>query len=258
MRRVRNKTWFFGIHPRPKYILRACPASEWAPVPGPTPPWCGPGTRRPCAPLPTGCATTPPASTRSRSTPATTACPRPPPPALGGADAPGLRLPHQGLRHADAPRGPPRAAPPALRDGHAFELDRNGRILHPRPPCGTTPSPVREALEPLRAEGKLGLILMQFPPYFVANEANREYIVQSARRLAPDRMAVEFRHVSWVEPDELEDTLDLLASAGRVVCLRGRAPAGQGRTRCRPSPRRPPTLPTCASTAATPPPGTPA
>jgi uncharacterized protein YecE (DUF72 family) len=115
----------------------------------------------------------------------------------------------------------PEQLPPPLREGHSFELDRGGRILHP-------PRPLREeafamfgdALEPLRTEGKLGLILMQFPPYFVANEANREYIAWSADRLAPDRMAVEFRHVSWVEPDVLEDTLELLAALGAsYVCV---------------------------------------
>jgi uncharacterized protein YecE (DUF72 family) len=53
---------------------------------------------------------------------------------------------------------------------------------------------------------------MQFPPYFVANEANRGYIVQAARLLAPDRTAVEFRHASWVEPEQMESTLELLSS----------------------------------------------
>jgi uncharacterized protein YecE (DUF72 family) len=115
----------------------------------------------------------------------------------------------------------PEQLPPPLREGHAFELDRGGRILHPpralREEAFTCFS---EALEPLRVEGKLGLILMQFPPYFVATEANREYIAWSAARLAPDRMAVEFRHLSWVEADELEETLELLASVGAsYVCV---------------------------------------
>jgi uncharacterized protein YecE (DUF72 family) len=77
-----------------------------------------------------------------------------------------------------------------------------------------------EALEPLRAEGKLGLILLQFPPYFVANGANREYIAYSAGLLAPDKVAVEFRHASWVEPDELGSTLNLLTALGAsFVCV---------------------------------------
>jgi uncharacterized protein YecE (DUF72 family) len=115
----------------------------------------------------------------------------------------------------------PEQLPPPLREGRTFELDRGGRILHP-------PSALRheafalfgEALEPLRTEGKLGLILMQFPPYFVANAANREYIAWASERLTPDRMAVEFRHNSWVQPEVLEETLELLASLGAsYVCV---------------------------------------
>ena len=115
---------------------------------------------------------------------------------------------------------PEQLAPP-LREGHTFELDRGGRILHPDLALREEAFALfGEALEPLRAEDKLGLVLMQFPPYFVANEANRKYIAWSAERLAPDRMAVEFRHVSWVEPAELERTLELLVSLGAsYVCV---------------------------------------
>jgi uncharacterized protein YecE (DUF72 family) len=115
----------------------------------------------------------------------------------------------------------PEQLPPPLREGHTFEVDRGGRILHPPPALREEAFALfSEALEPLRAEDKLGLILMQFPPYFVANETNREYIAQSARRLAPDRMAVEFRHNSWVQPDVLEETLGLLESLGAsYVCV---------------------------------------
>jgi uncharacterized protein YecE (DUF72 family) len=115
----------------------------------------------------------------------------------------------------------PEQLPPPLREGHTFDVDRGGRILHPAPALREEAFALfSEALEPLRAEDKLGLILMQFPPYFVANETNRDYIAQSARRLAPDRMAVEFRHNSWVQPDVLEETLGLLESLGAsYVCV---------------------------------------
>jgi uncharacterized protein YecE (DUF72 family) len=115
---------------------------------------------------------------------------------------------------------PEQLAPP-LREGHHFELDRGGRILHPAPALRAEAFALfSEALEPLRAEGKLGLVLMQFPPYFVANETNREYIAWSVERLTPDRAAVEFRHVSWLEPEELENTLELLTSIGAsYVCV---------------------------------------
>jgi uncharacterized protein YecE (DUF72 family) len=115
----------------------------------------------------------------------------------------------------------PEQLPPPLREGHGFELDRGGRILHPAPGLREEAFALfRDALQPLRTEGKLGMILMQFPPYFVANEANRTYIAWSAERLAPDRVAVEFRHNSWVQPEVLEDTLELLVSLGAsYVCV---------------------------------------
>jgi uncharacterized protein YecE (DUF72 family) len=115
---------------------------------------------------------------------------------------------------------PEQLAPP-LREGYQFELDRSGRILHPPGALREAAFTLfREALEPLREENKLGLVLMQFPPYFVANDANRHYIAWSADQLAPDRMAVEFRHVSWVQPEQFENTLELLASLkASYVCV---------------------------------------
>jgi uncharacterized protein YecE (DUF72 family) len=115
----------------------------------------------------------------------------------------------------------PEQLPPPLREGHEFELDRSGRILHPAPALRADSFAFfSEALEPLRSEGKLGMILMQFPPYFVESEANREYIAWARDRLAPDRMAVEFRHNSWVQPEVLEETLGFLESLGAsYVCV---------------------------------------
>jgi uncharacterized protein YecE (DUF72 family) len=115
----------------------------------------------------------------------------------------------------------PEQLPPPLRDGRQFELDRGGRIVHPDPQLREESFALfGEALEPLRAAGKLGLILMQFPPYFVAREPNRQYIAWASERLAPDRVAVEFRHNSWVQPDVLEETLQLLESLGAsYVCV---------------------------------------
>ena len=68
------------------------------------------------------------------------------------------------------------------------------------------------ALEPLRAAGKLGAILLQFPPWFVIGRARREYILACARRAAPDRVCVEFRNRTWMTEDNQRETLDFLAS----------------------------------------------
>jgi uncharacterized protein YecE (DUF72 family) len=115
----------------------------------------------------------------------------------------------------------PEQLPPLLRTAHQYELDNLGRILHPSPELREEAFALfLEALEPLSAEDKLGLILMQFPPYFVADAANREYIAHSTGLLAPYKVAVEFRHASWVKPDTVQSTLDLLTSLGAsYVCV---------------------------------------
>ena len=68
------------------------------------------------------------------------------------------------------------------------------------------------ALEPLNRAGKLGAILLQFPPWFPISRANKEYIVACARRAAPRRVCVEFRNRTWMTPDNQEETLGFLAS----------------------------------------------
>ncbi len=109
----------------------------------------------------------------------------------------------------------PEQLPPPLRSAHDLQLDRQGRILHPAPDLRRQAFAFfSDALEPLRAEHKMGLVLLQFPPYFVANEANRDYIALCSDLLAPDRVAVEFRHSSWVEQAEIETTFNLLSSLG--------------------------------------------
>ncbi len=67
------------------------------------------------------------------------------------------------------------------------------------------------ALEPLREAGKLGAILLQFPPWFPIGRANREYILACARRAAPRRVCVEFRNHTWMTERNQPETLEFLA-----------------------------------------------
>jgi uncharacterized protein YecE (DUF72 family) len=67
------------------------------------------------------------------------------------------------------------------------------------------------ALEPLRAAGKLGAILMQFPQWFPISRANKEYILSCARRAAPLRVSVEFRNRTWMTADNQQETLEFLS-----------------------------------------------
>ncbi len=68
------------------------------------------------------------------------------------------------------------------------------------------------ALEPLRTAGKLGAILLQFPPWFPISRANKDYILACAQRAAPRRVCVEFRNHTWMTQDNQEETLRFLAS----------------------------------------------
>jgi len=55
----------------------------------------------------------------------------------------------------------------------------------------------RNALLPLRDAGKLGVVLFQFPPWFLANKANLAHIEECVGRMDGFRLAVEFRNETW-------------------------------------------------------------
>jgi uncharacterized protein YecE (DUF72 family) len=66
------------------------------------------------------------------------------------------------------------------------------------------------ALTPLADAGKLGAILFQFPPWFTIRKSNKQYLLEVAKRCSPLRVAVEFRHSSWFDGDNREETLEFL------------------------------------------------
>ena len=67
------------------------------------------------------------------------------------------------------------------------------------------------ALGPLRDAGKLGAILLQFPPWFPISRTAKSYILSCAQRIAPDRVCVEFRNRTWMTPENQQETLQFLA-----------------------------------------------
>ncbi len=96
--------------------------------------------------------------------------------------------------------------PPDLREG--MPLDDRGRV--DRPPREQRAVVFRaflDALEPLRAAGKLGGILFQLPPYVVWKPASLDYLEWAREQLGADRMLVEFRHRSWFEEGIREELL---------------------------------------------------
>jgi uncharacterized protein YecE (DUF72 family) len=71
------------------------------------------------------------------------------------------------------------------------------------------------SLTPLRAAGKLGMLVFQFPPYFTCRSSNFAYLESLRARLPGDSIAIEFRHSSWVaEGRQRRESLDFLRSNG--------------------------------------------
>ena len=67
------------------------------------------------------------------------------------------------------------------------------------------------ALEPLRAAGKLGALLLQMPRYLTASAAGEALLAQLRERAGDALCAVELRHASWMEGSvRRARTLDLL------------------------------------------------
>jgi uncharacterized protein YecE (DUF72 family) len=66
------------------------------------------------------------------------------------------------------------------------------------------------SLLPLDTVGKLGVVLFQFPPWFYPGNEQREYILSCKEYLPQYRLAVEFRHGSWLSEKNIDRTLTFL------------------------------------------------
>ena len=77
-------------------------------------------------------------------------------------------------------------------------------------PPGVLFEDLQESMEPLRAADRLGAVILQFPPWFEAGNAGREYLGRVREGLSDLPLAVEFRHPTWQVPVNQESTLDTL------------------------------------------------
>ena len=67
-----------------------------------------------------------------------------------------------------------------------------------------------EALLPLDSAGKLGVVLFQFPPWFLPGREARQHILEARERLPQYSIAVEFRNNLWLSEEGQERTLPFL------------------------------------------------
>jgi uncharacterized protein YecE (DUF72 family) len=96
-------------------------------------------------------------------------------------------------------------------------VEERGRITQPSPELvDASFDEFLDAIDPLHSAGKLGGILMQYPPYFSATTPENErrgldQIEYAVERLKGYRVLVEFRHPSWVDARHVDSTLSFLA-----------------------------------------------
>jgi uncharacterized protein YecE (DUF72 family) len=113
----------------------------------------------------------------------------------------------------------PRRLPADLRDALAVEV-REKRRVYPKDLGEDTLREIavrfRHAIEPLRAAGRLGVVLFQFPVWFPCTREN-ERVLERSRELVPGcRVAVEFRNATWMSEKNASRTVDFLRAAGLV------------------------------------------
>ena len=83
--------------------------------------------------------------------------------------------------------------------------------------CNTAVAEFVSALEPVRAAGKLGLLLFQLPPNFKADPALLATFLAAPALNGPmqPRLAFEFRHDSWFT----EETYSILRTHSAALCI---------------------------------------
>ncbi len=117
-------------------------------------------------------------------------------------------------RHATKPD----ALPPDMRGD--VELNQRGNVI-------ATPEAQREltqrivsAVEPLADAGKLGAFLLQLTPGFDPRKYEISELDPIVEALGERTLAVEFRHIGWMEGEQEERTLAELAERGAAyVCV---------------------------------------
>jgi uncharacterized protein YecE (DUF72 family) len=103
--------------------------------------------------------------------------------------------------------------PKDIREGLSPELQGKGNLYYRDIPSGVIDGlwkRFESALLPLDSASKLGVVLFQFPPWFYPGNEQREYILSCKEKLPQYRLAVEFRHGSWLSEKNIDRTLTFL------------------------------------------------
>ncbi|MFN8592715.1 MAG: DUF72 domain-containing protein [Thermomicrobiales bacterium] len=77
----------------------------------------------------------------------------------------------------------------------------------------------KSSYEPLRADGKLGVVLFQFSPSFRNSPQSVAHLRLVASQMGETCSAIEFRHYSWLDPEHADETLEFLADLGLAYVI---------------------------------------
>src|SRR5579883_1931118 len=108
---------------------------------------------------------------------------------------------------------PPRSLPKDVREALPAELREKKHLYYDDLPPALRQELWRRfasALLPLDSAGKLGVVLFQFPPWFLPGHDSTAYIAGLRERLAQYTPAVEFRNPLWLDDEHRERTLNML------------------------------------------------
>jgi uncharacterized protein YecE (DUF72 family) len=108
---------------------------------------------------------------------------------------------------------PPKALPKDIRDALPPALAQKAN-LYPRDLADDVIDEVwqrfESALLPLDSAGKLGVIVLQYPPWFLPGHDSRELVRRAKERLPQYTLAVEFRNGRWLSERNADRTLGFL------------------------------------------------
>lgn len=117
----------------------------------------------------------------------------------------------------------PASLPKDLREALPAKAGERGTLYYKDMPAEVQDSiweRFAEALLPLDSAGKLGVVLFQFPPWFMPGRESFAYLDQLTDRMPQYRPAVEFRNPLWMDEGHVERTLSFLSERGLpYVCV---------------------------------------
>jgi len=110
----------------------------------------------------------------------------------------------------------PKSLPKHLREALPPEIDKPKLYLKDLPSqlVDQLWSDFRQSLMPLHSAGKLGVVLFQFPPWFLPGRESKDFLASIGNRLPEYTNAIEFRHGSWLNEKNADRTLEFLRDHG--------------------------------------------